>query len=99
VTPQVASQLAVVHIPDALNTLASYPIATVQGAPNRAGAAVFTALVLSPTGQSILAKWGFTPVGATAAEADALGGAFDPPGHVDQHEGHNAAVASVRGAP
>jgi molybdate transport system substrate-binding protein len=62
VTPQVSSQVATFDIPDEFNTLATYPIAAVQDAPNRAGGAAFMAFVLSPEGQGILAKWNFVPV-------------------------------------
>jgi molybdate transport system substrate-binding protein len=61
VTPQLAAQLRVFDIPEAFNTEATYPIALVRGAPNRAGATAFTAFVLSPVGQEILAKWSFLP--------------------------------------
>jgi molybdate transport system substrate-binding protein len=62
VTPQVSSQIATFDIPDEFNTLATYPIAAVHDAPNRAGGAAFIAFVLSPEGQSILEKWNFVPV-------------------------------------
>jgi molybdate transport system substrate-binding protein len=62
VTPQAAGQLATIDIPDEFNAPASYPIAEVSGAPNRAGAAAFVTFVLSPEGQGILAKWNFVPI-------------------------------------
>jgi molybdate transport system substrate-binding protein len=61
VTPQAAAQLATFDIPDEFNTIATYPIAAVQGAPNPAGAKAFIAFVLSPQGQAILAQWNFIP--------------------------------------
>jgi molybdate transport system substrate-binding protein len=62
VTPQAAAQLATFDIPDEFNTIATYPIAAVQGAPNPAGAKAFIAFVLSPKGQAILAKWNFISI-------------------------------------
>jgi molybdate transport system substrate-binding protein len=58
VTPAVRDQLNQIDIPDPLQTIAVYPIATAKG-PNSAGGAAFTAFVLSPAGQEILARWGF----------------------------------------
>ncbi len=48
-------------IPDALNTIASYPIAPVQGSPNASFAQQFVNYVLSPAGQAVLAQYGFIP--------------------------------------
>jgi molybdate transport system substrate-binding protein len=59
-TPQIASQLAIFDVPDQFNVPATYPIAVVQGAPNRAAASSFVEFVLSPTGQAILARWSFS---------------------------------------
>ena len=50
-----------VPIPDDINVVAEYPIATVAGAPNPAGAQAFVDFVLSPSGQDILAAFGFGP--------------------------------------
>ena len=61
VTPQAGTQLTTFDIPDEFNTIATYPIAAIQGAPNPAGAKAFIAYVLSPQGQAILAKWNFIP--------------------------------------
>jgi molybdate transport system substrate-binding protein len=72
VTPQIAHQLATVDVPDEFNTLASYPIALVQESRNRTTASAFMAFVLSPTGQSILARWNFTPVGPSAVRVAEL---------------------------
>ena len=63
VTPQAATGLGMIPIPDELNTLASYPIALVTGGPQVELGQAFIELVLSPTGQSVLQKWNFTPVG------------------------------------
>lgn len=63
VTPRAAPRLVTFDIPDEFNTVVTYPIAGIQGAPNSAGGAAFIAFVLSPVGQGILAKWRFGPVG------------------------------------
>lgn len=62
VTPQAASQLAMVEVPDEFNTLAAYPIARVTGSPNPRAADSFVAFVLSPEGQATMAKWNFVAV-------------------------------------
>lgn len=59
VTAAVRPKVALLAIPDQFNVIASYPIAAVKGAPNRAGGQAFIAYVLSPAGQNILAKYGF----------------------------------------
>ena len=58
----VAAELLTVVIPPQANVVAEYPIAALAGAPSPALAAEFVDFVLSPEGQSILKKWGFTPV-------------------------------------
>jgi molybdate transport system substrate-binding protein len=58
VTPQVRDQLQLVQIPDALQPIAAYPIAVAKGS-NPAGGEAFRSFVLSPSGQAILARWGF----------------------------------------
>ena len=50
------------EIPDALNVIATYPIAALRDSAHPDRAAEFVALVLSPEGQKILAKYGFIPV-------------------------------------
>ena len=59
VTPEVAGQLGRIDIPDELNTLATYPIAPLSDSPNAELAGRFIEYVLSPTGQHILATYGF----------------------------------------
>jgi len=54
-------RLASISIPDKFNVIASYPIAILSSAPEPNLAAAFVAYVLSPAGQTILIKWGFTP--------------------------------------
>lgn len=57
-----AAQVGQLDIPDALNVLASYPIAPLVDSANPDVAAAFVAFVLSPEGQKILAEYGFIPV-------------------------------------
>lgn len=65
VTPQSAPDLLTIPIPDELNTIATYPIALVANAPQPELGQAFVDLLLSPAGQAVLQKWGFTPVGPT----------------------------------
>jgi molybdate transport system substrate-binding protein len=60
-TPQVRDNLQVIQIPDALQTLAAYPIAVARGS-NAAGGEAFVTYVLAVEGQAILARWGFLPM-------------------------------------
>jgi len=62
VTPEVAGQVTQLPIPDVLNTLATYPIATVQDSQQADLAAKFVAYVLSDEGQKVLAQHGFMPI-------------------------------------
>lgn len=48
-------------IPDALNTIAVYPIAPITASQHAALAAAYVTYVLSPAGQAILNKYGFLP--------------------------------------
>ncbi len=54
-----APELVVVEIPAEFNVLATYPIAALT---DSVIAEEFVAFVLSPTGQTVLEKWGFTPI-------------------------------------
>ncbi|MFN8377364.1 MAG: molybdate ABC transporter substrate-binding protein [Anaerolineae bacterium] len=62
VTPDIRDQVQVLHIPDAYNTLATYPIALTNdtAAPDLAQA--FVDAVLSADGQSVLENWGFISI-------------------------------------
>lgn len=59
ITGDAASKVGQIEIPEALNVVAVYPIAPVKGSPNQEMADAFVSLVLSPQGQSLLAKYGF----------------------------------------
>jgi len=61
VTPDIASQVQQIPIPDAQNVVATYPIAPLADAPSSALAQTFINFVLSDAGQVILARWGFGP--------------------------------------
>ena len=54
-----APELVVIEIPVEFNVLATYPIAPLTDSPS---AAAFVNFVLSPEGQAVLEKWGFTPI-------------------------------------
>jgi molybdate transport system substrate-binding protein len=58
------------EIPDALNVIASYPIAPVEASKNQELAQAFIDLVLSPDGQDLLAKYNFIPI-STPSEGSA----------------------------
>ena len=56
-----ASKVGQIEIPDALNVIAKYPIAATKDSPHPDLARAFVDYVLSPEGQTILAKYGFIP--------------------------------------
>lgn len=56
-----APDLQQIDIPVEVNVLAEYPIAPLAESANSELAGEFIAYVLSPAGQAVLAKWGFTP--------------------------------------
>ena len=59
--------LTVVDLPDGLAVGADYGLTVLKGpADQEAAAARFAMFILSPAGQAILARWGFTPVAAPA---------------------------------
>ena len=60
-----APDLKTIVIPPDANVVAKYPIALLRAAPSPALAQGFVDFVLSPEGQSILKKWGFTPIAPT----------------------------------
>jgi molybdate transport system substrate-binding protein len=59
VTPALRDVVRVIQIPPEFNVIAKYPIAAVKDSNNEAGAQAFIAYVLSPAGQTILARHGF----------------------------------------
>lgn len=60
-TGDVTSKLGQIVIPDALNTIATYPIAPISDSKNADLAKAFVALVMSSDGQAALAKYDFIP--------------------------------------
>ena len=56
-----AGQVGQIEIPEALNTVASYPIAPVGDSANAVQAQSFVDYVLEPAGQEVLAGYGFIP--------------------------------------
>lgn len=70
VTPDALDQVTRIDIPDALNTLATYPIAPIKNASQAALAQRFVDYVLTPEAQQVLTTHGFiaaedAPSGAT----------------------------------
>jgi molybdate transport system substrate-binding protein len=61
ITTEAAKKVGTIDIPDALNTIANYPIAPISDSKNPELAKAFVTLVLSPDGQAIMAKYGFIP--------------------------------------
>ena len=61
ITAAAAAKVGKLDIPDALNIIATYPIAPISDSKNADLAKAFVALVLSPEGQQVLAKYGFIP--------------------------------------
>ena len=61
ITADAADKVGKLDIPDALNTIATYPIAPISDSKNPELARAFVALVLSPEGQRVMAKYGFIP--------------------------------------
>ncbi len=61
ITADAAPKIGKLDIPDVLNTIATYPIAPISNSKKPDLAKAFVALVLSPDGQAIMAKYGFIP--------------------------------------
>jgi molybdate transport system substrate-binding protein len=57
----VAPDVTAIEIPDAINVLATYPIAVVTGTENGAAAQAFVDYVTGPQGQATLKTFGFLP--------------------------------------
>ena len=62
ITLQGAGQVGSLDIPDHLNTIAIYPIATITDSQHPDLAKAFIDLVLSPSGQQVLQRYHFLPV-------------------------------------
>ena len=55
-------QVGILEIPEALNIMARYPILALPGSQQSTRGQAFVDFVLSPTGQQVLEKYGFSPV-------------------------------------
>ncbi len=79
ITVDAADKVGKLDIPDALNTIATYPVAPTSDSKNPGLAQAFIDLILSPEGQGVLAKYGFIPAGGGSSSSsevtvtDALG--------------------------
>ena len=69
VTPDIADKVIAIQIPDAINTLATYPIAATDNAADAKLAGEFIDYVLSDAGQDILVKWNFISIRIPAVPA------------------------------
>lgn len=69
VTPDIADKVIAIQIPDSVNTLATYPIATTDNAADPKLAGEFIDYLLSDEGQGILVKWGFISIQIPAQPA------------------------------
>ncbi len=69
ITPEIASKVTILQIPDAYNTLATYPIAVTNNATNATLAQKFMTYVLSDAGQDTVVKWNFISVRIPALPA------------------------------
>ena len=63
VTQDIRRRVQVVEIPEELNVLATYPIATIEESQNPELARAWVGLVLSEEGQRVLENYNFEPVG------------------------------------
>src|SRR5205085_10923630 len=59
ITPDLASKVFMLPIPDAVNTIAAYPIAVTNDSPVPDLAKAYIDYVLSDEGQDILVRWNF----------------------------------------
>jgi len=62
VTSDIADDVLAIPIPDAINTIATYPIAITDDTNQPELAQSFIDFVLSPVGQAIMTDWGFTAI-------------------------------------
>lgn len=62
VTPNIKDRVKVLEIPEGLNVVATYPIASLKDSENPELARRWIELVLSDEGQRVLRKWGFESV-------------------------------------
>jgi molybdate transport system substrate-binding protein len=69
VTPDIAGKVTIIQIPDAVNTIATYPIAVTDNSPHPDLARQYIDYVLSDEGQNTLVKWNFISIRIPALPA------------------------------
>lgn len=69
VTPDISSKVAIIQIPDSVNTIATYPIAVTDNSPNPDVAKKYIDYILSDAGQKTLVKWNFISANIPALPA------------------------------
>lgn len=72
ITAAAADKVGRLDIPDALNTIATYPIAPISDSKNPDLAKAFVALVLSPEGQQVMTKYGFIPAAGGSSSSGSI---------------------------
>lgn len=65
ISAAVATDITTLEIPDAFNTLATYPINSLKGAANTVGAQAFVSYIVGVQGQATLKSYGFITGGVT----------------------------------
>ncbi len=75
ISQEAAARVGKLDIPDALNVIATYPIAAIKDSQNPDLAQAFVELVLSPDGQKVLEKYNFIPVTQASGSQAAAGAA------------------------
>lgn len=71
ITADVADKIGRLDIPDPLNTIATYPIASIADSRHAELAQAFVDLVLSPEGQEVMGKYGFIPAADSSSSSGA----------------------------
>ncbi len=77
ISQDASTKVGKLEIPDALNVIASYPIAVIADSKEPALAQAFVDLVLSPDGQAVLKKYNFVPVTQASAGPFTITDALD----------------------
>jgi len=72
ITADVVDKVGWIEIPDALNTIATYPIAPIADSKNAELAQAFVDLILSPEGQQVMGKYNFIPAAGGSSSSDGI---------------------------
>ena len=72
ITANAAEKVDTFDIPDALNAIASYPIAPIADSKNADLAQAFVDLILSPEGQQVMEKYKFIPAAGGSSSGDGV---------------------------